>query len=183
MGHMTDGCFTLRDVIQDLIGGEDECEQGTGSAPSTPPTQPDPSACPSSECATSEEAWTLEINPSPFALTDSSSSPTDPPGRVGLSLAPAPLVSLSPPSPLASLVPPLEPSLDFPLDELAHHVALAHQGPQLRQRRGHFDFAMLRGPLSIVFPQIVSLLEHPETLPLPDPLLRVYDASAYCSFH
>ena len=81
--------------------------------------------------------------------------------------------------------PPLEPSpsLDVPPDEPTHHVALARQGPQLRQRRGRRDFTPLSEPLSVIFPRVALLLRILEIHPPPDPLPRWYDASPYCYYH
>ena len=117
---------------------------------------------------------------------DSSSSSINPPGRVGLSLALDPLVSLSPPSPLASLVHPLKPSLDIPPIEPVHHIALVRQGRQPEQRQGRCiesDFTPLGELLSVLFSQFASFLGHADARPLPGPLPRWHDVNAYCLYH
>ena len=54
------------------------------------------------------------------------------------------------------------------------------------QRRGRHienDFTPLGEPLSIVFPQVVSLLRLLETRPPLNPIPRWYDMSTYCNYH
>ena len=93
--------------------------------------------------------------------------------------SPPPIVLQGEPSLLA---PPLEPSpsCDVPPDEPTHHVALASQGPQLRQRRGRHDFTPFSEQLSVIFPRVALLLWFPEIRSPLDPLSWWYDASAYC---
>ena len=157
MGHSTDGCHTLRDVIQNMIGegGSIVFVQGAVSVPLPASVHLVLLGHPSSRCASSEDGGTSEIDPSALALAGTTSSPINPLGRVGLSLAPAPLAFLSPRSPLAPSVSPLMPSLGASSIELVHHVATARHGLQLgqrRPRRAECDYTPLAEPLSVIFP-------------------------------